>query len=105
MFVIASNAAVWWMLTLPRTIRVARYILVLNALISAFYGLFPVAYFWCDAVMGIWEQNYVWAQSLDRLSRMGLGLGMTREAIFGGTTGQVLFKIVTRLLPLFVSIR
>ena len=38
---IALNAAVWWMLTLPRTIRVVRGILMLNAFISAFYGLFP----------------------------------------------------------------
>ena len=105
MFVIASNAAVWWMLTLPRTIRVARYILVLNALISAFYGLFPVVYFLCDGVMGIWLQKYSWTQYLDKFSIMGLGIDMTREVLFGGTTGQTLFKIVTRLLPLFVSIR
>ena len=46
---IALNAAVWWMLTLPRTIRVVRGILMLNAFISAFYGLFPIVHFMVNA--------------------------------------------------------
>ena len=43
--VVAANAAVWWMLTLPRTIRTTRAILVANALISTFYvRCLPVVY-------------------------------------------------------------
>ena len=39
--VIALNTAVWWMLALPRTIETVRWILMLNALISAFYVCSP----------------------------------------------------------------
>ena len=99
------NTIVWWLLTLPRTLRVVRYILVINALISAFYGFFPLLYFGFEGIMGIFLQQHPWAQSMDQYTRMGLGVIMAREALFGGSTETVVVKIITRLMPLFGSIR
>ena len=104
------------MLTLPRTIRVVRGVLMLNALVSAFYGLFPVLYFLAD---GLGARQKVISRSGghsafteveltdNELSSLveGMIISSAREALFGGNTfGQVAWKIVSRLFPLFKSI-
>ena len=102
---IALNAAVWWMLTLPRTIRVVRGILVLNALISAFYGLFPTIYFFIDGVGGILKKGNDDVKGVSIVTRNNMVLGAAREALFGGGSfGEVARKVIFRLFPLFLSI-
>ena len=102
---IALNAAVWWMLTLPRTIRVVRGILVLNALISAFYGLFPMIYFLIDGVGGILRGERVDLKGISIETRNNMLVSAAREALFGGGSFvEVARKVVFRLFPLFLSI-
>ena len=107
---IALNAAVWWMLTLPRTILTVRRILMLNAFISAFYGLFPLAYLVGDGVFGILEKGHEDLENLEiisgnRVARQMLVISASREGLFGGGSfGDVAAKVVFRLLPLFLSI-
>jgi Leucine-rich repeat (LRR) protein len=101
--VIALNAVVWWMLTFPRTIRVVRGILVMNALISAFYGLFPLVYLSIDGVGGIMLGGNVAVEDLKSSFRSMMMVSATREALFGGSFIAVVRKIVFRLLPLFLS--
>ena len=94
-----------WMFTLPRTVRVVRGILVMNALVSAFYGLFPVAYLMINGVLGIMFGGYDWTAQIEHGSRKGtMMIGTAREALMGGTAGDVSWKILTRVLPLFFSI-
>jgi hypothetical protein len=94
-----------WMFTLPRTIRVVRGILVMNALVSAFYGLFPVAYLLIDGVLGIMFGGYDWTERVPGSRRQMMLIGTAREGLMGGTTGDVSWKILTRVLPLFFSIK
>ena len=103
---IALNAAVWWMLTLPRTIRVVRGILMLNAFISAFYGLFPIVYFMVNGVGGILlPRGNVAAEGLSEFSRQSMVISAAREAFFGGSNFvEVARKVLFRLFPLFLSI-
>jgi hypothetical protein len=102
---IAMNAIVWWMLTFPRTIRVVRGSYMLNGLIAAFYGLFPFWYFFIEGLCGILFKANKDLQRLEwSLGGYSVLLSSTTEAMFGGTTYEVAFKVVTRLVPLFVSI-
>ena len=102
---IALNAAVWWMLTLPRTIRVVRGILMLNVFISAFYGLFPIVYFMVSGVVGILFKGNIAVEGLSEFSRQSMVISAAREAFFGGSNFvEVARKVVFRLLPLFLSI-
>ena len=97
---IALNAAVWWMLTLPKTIRVIRGILVLNALISAFYGLFPL--FYVILIFVIPHEDLKGVTSEDREL---MSITAAREALFGGSSfGEVAWKVISRLVPLFLAI-
>ena len=102
---IALNAIVWWMLTYPQTIRVVRGSYMLNGLIAAFYGLFPFWYFFIEGLCGILFKANKDLQRLEwSLGGYSVLLSSTTEAMFGGTTYEVAFKVVTRLVPLFVSI-
>ena len=104
--IIALNAVVWWMLTLPRTVRTVRGILVLNALISTFYGTFAVAYLMVDGVAGIMMQgdSDFKVLDLDRLRLSDLVRGAATEALFGGTPAKTTWKLLTRMVPLFVAV-
>jgi hypothetical protein len=104
--VVALNAVVWWMLTLPRTVRTVRGILVLNALISTFYGTFAVAYLMVDGVAGIMMQgdSDFKVLDLDRLRLSDLVRGAATEALFGGTPAKTTWKLLTRMVPLFVAV-
>ena len=99
---IALNAAVWWMLTLPKTIRVIRGILVLNALISAFYGLFPLLYVFLIFVI---PHEDLQSDDFNDEDRQLMALNAAREALFGGSSfGEVAWKVISRLVPLFLAI-
>ena len=98
---IALNAVVWWMLTLPRTIQSVRTILMLNALISAFYGFFPLIYLVVDGML-IGRIGEI--QNDSKMNYAGILISAAMEGLFGGTGEQVAAKVVFRLLPLFLSI-
>ena len=103
--VIALNTAVWWMLALPRTIETVRWTLMLNALISAFYGLFPLIYFFIDGLGGIGFGGYGWTSEIPLNFRFAMLLSTVREALLGGGNFvQVAEKVLARLLFLFLSI-
>ena len=102
------------MLTLPRTIRVVRGVLMLNALVSAFYGLFPVLYFLADGLgarqtvklggNSVFKEVELTSNELSGLVEAMI-MSSAREALFGGNTfGLVAWKIVSRLFPLFKSL-
>ena len=98
-FVIALNTIVWWMLTFPRTIRNVRIILVVNAFISAFYGLFPVVYFlavdYPSWNLGIY-QPYTGVdiiQKLPEMARVFMFLDNVMEAGLGGSASEVAWKV------------
>ena len=98
-FVIALNTIVWWMLTFPRTIRNVRFILVVNAFISAFYGLFPVVYFlavdYPSWNLGIY-QPYTGVdiiQKLPEMARVFMFLDNVKEAGLGGSASEVAWKV------------
>ena len=109
MAVIALNTVVWWMLTLPRTIRTVRGILVMNALINTFYGFFAFAYFLVDDGMML---NLGVMRDLDVQTRRNLGIANCRNAIFGGTfemafdmmEENIIWKVLTRIVPLFLAV-
>ena len=103
--VIALNTAVWWMLALPRTIETVRWILMLNAGISAFYGLFPLIYFFIDGLGGIGFGWHGWTSEIPLNFRFAMLLNSIREALLGGGNFvQVAEKVLARLLFLFLSI-
>ena len=99
-FVIALNTIVWWMLTFPRTIRNVRGILVINAFISAFYGLFPVVYLfavnlpaWNLAKHQPYTDGTDIIQKLPDMARFYLFLDSVKTAGLGGTGSEVAWKV------------
>ena len=87
------------MLTFPRTIRNVRGILVINAFISAFYGLFPMVYFlavdYPSWNLGIY-QPYTGVdiiQKLPEMARVFMFLDNVKEAGLGGSASEVAWKV------------
>ena len=102
--VIALNIVRWWVLTLPRTIDTVRSILVSNALISAFYGFFALGYLFFDGVQGILMHRDSTFTYLSDLERQSVIIGVAQDAFFGGNFWAVVWKLLTRMLPLFVAV-
>ena len=96
--VIALNTVVWWALTFPRTIRNVRGILVINAFISAFYGLFPLMYLiavdypvWQLATLPYTGVDII--QKLPERSWALMFLDSVKEAGLGGSASEVAWKV------------
>ena len=97
-FVIALNTVVWWMLTFPRTIRNVRIILVVNAFISAFYGLFPMVYLFAANLPQFMQSEapYTGVDILQKLPdsmRPFIFIDESKAALLGGTPGDVVWKV------------
>jgi hypothetical protein len=98
-FVIALNTIVWWMLTFPRTIRNVRFILVVNAFISAFYGLFPMVYLFAANMPQYVQSKYVPYTGVDILQKLPesmtpfLFIDQCKEAALGGSASEVAWKV------------
>ena len=97
-FVIALNTIVWWMLTFPRTIRNVRIILVVNAFISAFYGLFPMVYLFAANLPQFMQSEAPYTgvdilQKLPDTMRPFLFIDQCKEALLGGSASDVVWKV------------